>query len=83
VIPLQAVALALVAVGGLAVVLARDLVRQALLNGFFGLALVVLFLVFQAPDVALSAVAVGGAAAPLVLALAIARVQGRERNRER
>jgi energy-converting hydrogenase B subunit D len=83
VIPLQAVTLALVAVAGLAVVLARDLVRQALLNGFFGLGLVVLFLVFQAPDVALSAVAVGGAAAPLVLALAIARVQGRERDREK
>jgi energy-converting hydrogenase B subunit D len=82
-IPLQAVTLALVAVGGLAVVLARDLVRQALLNGFFGLALVVLFLVFQAPDVALSAVAVGGAAAPLVLALAIARVHGRELDREK
>jgi energy-converting hydrogenase B subunit D len=81
VIPLQAVAILLVAVGGLAVVLARDLVRQALLNGFFGLGLVVLFLVFQAPDVALSALAVGGVAAPLVLALAIATVQRREEKR--
>jgi energy-converting hydrogenase B subunit D len=80
VIPLQAVAIALVAVGGLAVVLARDVVRQALLNGFFGLGLVILFLVFQAPDVALSALAVGGAAAPLVLALAIAKVQTREQD---
>jgi uncharacterized MnhB-related membrane protein len=79
VIPLQAVTLALVAAGGLAVVLARDLVRQALLNGFFGLGLVVLFLVFQAPDVALSAVTVGSAAAPLVLAIAIVKVSRRER----
>ena len=82
-IPLQAVTLALVAAGGLAVVLARDVVRQAFVNGFYGLSLVVLFLVFQAPDVALSALAVGGAATPLVLALAIARVQGRETDRER
>jgi len=82
VIPLQAAAIAFVGAGGLAVVLARDLVRQALLNGFFGLGLVVLFLVFQAPDVALSALAVGGAAAPLVLALAIAKVSRREGRRD-
>jgi energy-converting hydrogenase B subunit D len=81
VIPLQAVALALVALGGLAVVLARDIVRQALVNGFFGLSLVVLFLVFQAPDVALSAITVGSAAAPLVLTFAIVAVRRQERRR--
>jgi energy-converting hydrogenase B subunit D len=81
VIPLQAVALALVALGGLAVVLARDIVRQALVNGFFGLSLVVLFLVFQAPDVALSAITVGSAAAPLVLTFAIVAVRRREGGR--
>jgi energy-converting hydrogenase B subunit D len=81
VIPLQAVTMALVAVAGLAVVLARDVVRQALVNSFFGLALVVLFLVFQAPDVALSAITVGSAAAPLVIVIAILRVRRRERER--
>ena len=80
-IPLQAVTLALVAAGGLGVVLARDIVRQALVNGFYGLSLVVLFLVFQAPDVALSAITVGSAAAPLVIAISIARVHRRERKR--
>ncbi|TML11217.1 MAG: DUF4040 domain-containing protein [Actinobacteria bacterium] len=80
-IPLQAVTLALVAAGGLAVVLARDVVRQAFVNGFYGLSLVVLFLVFQAPDVALSAITVGSAAAPLVIAISIARVHRRERKR--
>ena len=80
-IPLQAVSLALVAAGGLGVVLARDVVRQAFVNGFYGLSLVVLFLVFQAPDVALSAITVGGAAAPLVIAISIARVNRRERGR--
>jgi uncharacterized MnhB-related membrane protein len=78
VIPLQAAAIALVAVGGLLVVAARDLLRLVLLNGFFGLGLVVLFLVFQAPDVALSALTAGSVAAPLVLALAIARIRRRE-----
>ena len=80
-IPLQAVALALVALGGLAVVVARDIVRQALVNGFFGLSLVVLFLVFQAPDVALSAITVSSAAAPLVLTIAILAVRRREGRR--
>ena len=59
------------------VVLARDLLRQALLNSFFGLVLVVLFLVFQAPDVALSALAVGGGAAPLVILATLAKLKGR------
>jgi uncharacterized MnhB-related membrane protein len=76
-IPLQLVALLLVGAGGLGVVLARDLLRQALLNSFYGLALVVLFLVFQAPDVALSALAVGGGAAPLVILATLAKLKSR------
>jgi uncharacterized MnhB-related membrane protein len=64
------------ACGALAVVLARDLVRQAALFSLYGFALVVLFLVFQAPDVALSALVVSGIAYPLVLVGAIARVRG-------
>jgi len=76
-IPLQVVAMLLVAAGGLAVVLARDLLRQAMLNSFYGLLVVVLFLVFQAPDVALSALAVGGGAAPLVILAALAKLKGR------
>jgi energy-converting hydrogenase B subunit D len=54
-------------------------VRQALLNAFYGLALVVLFFVYQAPDVALSALAVGGGAAPIVILVAIGKVRERER----
>jgi uncharacterized MnhB-related membrane protein len=74
VVPLQVVAIAFVAVGALCVVLARDIVRQALVLSLYGFALVVLFLVFQAPDVALSALVVCGIAYPLVLVGAIARV---------
>jgi energy-converting hydrogenase B subunit D len=80
-IPLQLVAIVLVGLGALGVVLARDLLRQAILNGFYGLLLIVLFLVFQAPDVALSALAVGGGAAPLVILAALAKIKGREGRR--
>jgi energy-converting hydrogenase B subunit D len=71
VIPLQAAAMALVAAFALALVLTRDLVRLAMLSSLYGLTLVVLFLVFQAPDVALSQLVVGGVAFPLVILVAI------------
>ena len=78
-IPLQVVALLLCAFAGTAVVLARDLLRMTIVNGLYGLLLVVLFVVFQAPDVALSALVVGGVAYPAVLLVAIARSRsGRE-----
>jgi energy-converting hydrogenase B subunit D len=72
VIPLQAMAIGLVAAGGLAVVLTRDLIRLALVSSAYGLLLVVLFLVLQAPDVALSELVVGAVGFPLVIAVAIA-----------
>jgi energy-converting hydrogenase B subunit D len=75
VIALQATALALVALGGAAVVLQRDPTRQAVLAGLFGLALAVLFLVFQAPDVALSALVVGALALPAMILFALERVR--------
>jgi energy-converting hydrogenase B subunit D len=52
-IPLQVVALALVGLGALAVVTTRDPLRQTLVAGLYGLALAVLMVVLQAPDVAL------------------------------
>lgn len=71
-IPLQAMVIALTAVGGLAVVLTRDLLRLALMASAYGLVLVVLFLVLQAPDVALSELVVGAVGFPLVIVVAIA-----------
>jgi energy-converting hydrogenase B subunit D len=76
VIPLQVVVLLLVAAAGLSVVLLREVRRQVIANGLYGLLLVVLFMVFQAPDVALSMLVVGSIAYPLVLLIAIARVRG-------
>ena len=82
-IPLQSVAILFVALGALCVVLARDLVRQALLLSIYGFSLVVLFVVFQAPDVALSALVVSGIAYPVVLVGAIARVAAIRKRRPR
>ena len=72
----QAVALALVAAGGTAVVLVRDPLRQAVVASFYGLLLALLFFVLQAPDVALSQIVVGTVALPLMILLAIAKVRG-------
>jgi uncharacterized MnhB-related membrane protein len=71
VIPLQAVVIGLVAVAAVAVVLTRDLVRLALASSAYGLLLVVLFVVLQAPDVALSQLVVGAIGFPFVIAVAI------------
>lgn len=76
---LPVAALALVAVGGAAVVVARDPVRQAAAVGVQGLLLAVLFTVLQAPDVALSQITVGAALTPLLILLAMRAVHRQER----
>jgi energy-converting hydrogenase B subunit D len=76
---LQATALVLVALGGTAVVLTREPLKQAMVAGIFGLLLALLFFVFQAPDVALSQIVVGSVALPLMILLALARIREDER----
>ena len=71
--PLQALIMILVAVGATAVVLTRNVQRQILVNGVYGLLLVVLFVVLAAPDVALSMLVVSTVGYPLVVLIAIAR----------
>jgi uncharacterized MnhB-related membrane protein len=66
-----AVALTVVALAGTAVVLADAPERQAVSLAVFGMTLVVLFVVLQAPDVALSELGVGTAVVPLMVMLAI------------
>jgi len=80
-VPLQSVCLLFVALGALAVVVTQDVVRQAILFSIYGFSLVVLFVIFQAPDVALSALVVGGIAYPLVLVSAIARVAAQRKRK--
>ena len=79
---LQIVALAGVAVGGGAVVVARDPLRQAIVLGVYGMALTMLFFVFQAPDVALSEIVVSTVGLPVMLLLALRKVREQERERE-
>ena len=71
---LQGTLLVLVAVGGTAVVLVRDPLRQAVVAGVFGLLLGLLFFAFQAPDVALSQIVVGTIALPLMIVLTLAKL---------
>jgi uncharacterized MnhB-related membrane protein len=80
---LQIAALAAVAVGGGAVVLAPDPLRQALVLGVFGLSLTILFFVFQDPDVALSEIVVSTVGLPVMVLLALRKVSEQEREEER
>jgi energy-converting hydrogenase B subunit D len=77
------VALLLVAVSATAAVAVRDPVRQALVLAVLGVVLAVLFTVLQAPDVALSQLAVGSALTPLLLLLAVHKVKRRGRKEGR
>jgi energy-converting hydrogenase B subunit D len=72
-----ALALGLVAVAGTVVVLTREPARQAVSLSVFGLTLAILFVTVQAPDVALSQLAIGTAVVPLMIMLTIQKVGGR------
>ena len=74
---LQAIALVIVAVLGTAVVLTRDPLRQSVVTGTFGISLAILFLLFQAPDVALSQIVIGGIALPAMILLTVLKVRER------
>jgi energy-converting hydrogenase B subunit D len=80
---LQIVALAAVAIGGGAVVLTAEPLRQTLVLGVFGMALTVLFFSFQDPDVALSEIVVSTVGLPMMVLLALRKIGVQERERER
>jgi uncharacterized MnhB-related membrane protein len=71
-----AIALTLVAVAGTAVVFTSAPERQAVTLSVFGVLLSLLFFVVQAPDVALSQLAVGTAFVPLMVMLSIRKIRG-------
>jgi len=75
--PLIGVALALVVLSATVAVLTREPVRQAVVLAVLGLSLSVLFAVLQAPDVALSQLAVGTALTPLLILLTVRKVSRR------
>ncbi|GAA3440542.1 DUF4040 domain-containing protein [Kutzneria kofuensis] len=76
---LLVVAFLLVAAGGTVVVLTREPARQAVTLSVYGVLLTLLFVLLQAPDVALSQVAVGSAVVPLMVLLAVRKVRGGKR----
>ena len=76
--PLQAAALVLVAAGATAVALCRDPLRQVITSGVYGLLLVLLFVILQAPDVALSMLVVCTVAIPVIVLIAISRTRERD-----
>ena len=79
IVAVQAVVMVLVAGLGLAVAVTRDPLRQLLPYSLLGGALAVLFLVLQAPDVALSGIVVSAVAYPAMILLALAKVRNREK----
>ncbi|MEV0598072.1 DUF4040 domain-containing protein [Streptomyces sp. NPDC050315] len=74
---LIALALLLVAATATAAVAVRDPARQALVLSLLGLVLTLLFTVLQAPDVALSQLAVGSALTPLLILLSVRKARRR------
>lgn len=76
---LAAIMLTLVAIGGAVVVWTGDPQRQAVQLAVFGALLSITFLVLQAPDVALSQIAVGSAVVPLMVLLTVRTVRNRRR----
>jgi energy-converting hydrogenase B subunit D len=69
-------ALGLVAVAGTMVVMTRHPAQQAVTLSVFGLVLTIFFVTVQAPDVALSQLAIGTAVVPLMIMLTIQKVSG-------
>ncbi|RSM91623.1 DUF4040 domain-containing protein [Kibdelosporangium aridum] len=79
---LVALVLLLVAVAATVVVFTDNPTNQAVVLGGYGLLLALLFFLFQAPDVALSQVAVGTAVVPLMVLLSIRAIARHRRKHE-
>ncbi len=72
---LQVVALIAVALGGTAVVFTGEALRQTIVLGIYGIALTLLFFIFQAPDVALSEIVVTGVGLPIIILAALRKIR--------
>jgi uncharacterized MnhB-related membrane protein len=67
--------LLLVAAAATAVALTMNPLRQIVVSSVYGLLLVILFVVLQAPDVALSMLVVSSLAYPFIVLIAISRTR--------
>jgi uncharacterized MnhB-related membrane protein len=75
----QGIALVMTAIVATVVVLAREPKRQIFCFMLYGLVLTLLFAALQAPDVALSELAVGSVALPFAVLLTLVRIENGER----
>jgi energy-converting hydrogenase B subunit D len=79
---LQIAALAAVAIGGGAIVISPDPLRQVMVLGIYGMSLTFLFFVFQDPDVALSEIVVSTVGLPVMVLLALRKVRDHDSKRQ-
>jgi uncharacterized MnhB-related membrane protein len=79
---LQFLLFILLALAGTQVVRTREPLAQSIAVSFYGLVLSLLFFLHQAPDVALSQIAVGAVALPLMILLALAKIRRASQERE-
>lgn len=70
----------MVAISGTAVVFTPEALAQVMMLAVYGLALTLLFFVFQAPDVALSQIVVSAVGLPLIILSALRKIRSQERN---
>ena len=72
---LEFVLMIIIVVSAILALIQKDLLKAAILTGFSGAALAVLFQVLLAPDVALTQAVVCGAIIPIFIALAVKKTQ--------
>ena len=72
---LEFVLMIIIVVSAILALIQKDLLKAAILTGFTGAAIAVLFQVLLAPDVALTQAIVGAAIVPVFIALAVKKTQ--------
>lgn len=80
---LQLAALIAVALAGGAVVAAPEPLRQTMVLSVYGICLTMLFFTFQAPDVALSEIVVSTVGLPVMILLALRKINAQDREHRR
>lgn len=72
---LEYVLMIIIVVGAILALIQKDLLKAAILTGFVGGVMAVLFQILLAPDVALTQAIVGAAIIPVFIALAVKKTQ--------
>lgn len=80
--PYQYAIYGLIAIFGTVAVLTRDPKMQIFPYALYGMLLAILFFILQAPDVALSELAVGTALVPFLVLVTIAKIAADEKKRK-